>query len=172
MARTIPAVTRATLENPNSEDALLFFATITHPKMTETIRLVTDGVDYVRDGNTWYRSDFAIIPLTDTDRPPRLKFSFPNVDREGVVQLRKIDGPATIKLEIISTVYFNLNVDPRTVKSGETVVATWEADQLYFVDVEINGLTVSGTLFRFDPSIEIWPNMLATKDLLPGLYAR
>jgi hypothetical protein len=172
MPRSVPVIVRGELEQPSSGDRLIWFATITHPHVNDPIRIVNDGADFVRDGVTWRKSGFQVNIVSDTDQPPRAEFAFPNVDREAVFKFRHVSGPPEVTLEWISSAYFDISVDPRVVKAGETVAAALTIAGVFLRGVTITAETCSGTLMRMDPSTEMWPNKIATEELLPGLYAR
>lgn len=170
--RVIPVVTRRNLEASSSAEALLFFVTVTHPEMVDVIRLVTDGVDHVRDGATWHKSWFELDLLSDDESPPQARFRFPNVDRAAITMLRGVTGPARVRFEIVSADHFDPTTDPRTVKPGVTVTAAYTAAGLFLTDVTADAVQVEGTLRSWDYRQEAWPDRRATKDLLPGAYAR
>lgn len=172
MARTVPVIAQRAHEKSSSPDADLVFVTITHPEMADTIRLVIDGADYVMDGATWSRSYFELDLVTDTEEPPRAQFSFPNVDRAAMNMLSRVNGPARVEFRIVSSAYFDLTVEPRTVKPGYTVENTYQAQCLDLRDVTADDATVSGTLASRDLRQEVYPNKRVTKALLPGAYMR
>jgi len=170
MARSIPLITRQSLEDYCSAEALAFFVEIGHEDVDESVRLVTDAVDYVMDGETWHKSWFEITLLTDTDKPPETKFSFPNVDRSKTMQMEGLNGPVTVNFWVISTAYFDRTADPRTVLAGETVVAAYQALHINLVNVRVTGASVQGTLRGLDIRSEIWPGLWVTQALFPGVY--
>lgn len=169
--RTLPEQVRQGYEASASGDADLIFVTITHPNLDSTIRLVTDGEDYVIDGLTYYKGGFDLEILSDDDGPPVSKFGFPNVDRKATMMLHKVNGPATVSFEVYSSSWFDLTASPRTVKPGVTIAATYSASNLFLTDITITPSSVNGTLRSWDYRQESWPNMMATQTLLPGVWA-
>ncbi len=170
--RSIPLIDRRAIEQSNSPDAELIFVTITHPEMAETVRLVVDGHDYLIDGKTWNKSAFELDLLTDGDRPPTAPFRFPNVDRTAIAKLRRVNGPCRVAFDVYSSAYFDLTADPRTVKVGLTLEPIYSAKALFLTEVTADDVMVEGTLRSWDYRQESWPDMRATKRLLPGAYAR
>ncbi|PHP68177.1 hypothetical protein CSC94_05870 [Zhengella mangrovi] len=171
MTRSVPASTRLELEREASGEALLLFVDITHPELgNETIRLVSDGVDYELDGNLYTRGGFDLQLLTDSDQPPSAKFTFSNVDRSATNMLADVDGPAEVRMRAISTEYFNTREDPRVVLDGVTVVAAYDAQRLYLTDITMDDVACAGTLRGYDYRQESWPSKIATEALCPGLF--
>lgn len=172
MSRAISILSRRAFEAPQSEDAELFFVTVTHPEMTDIVRLVVDGVDYVIDGETFHKSAFDLDLLTDSDKPPSAQFRFPNVDRTAVAKLRRVNGPCRVRFDVYSSAYFDLSVEPRVVKAGLILQAIYSAKSLFWTEITAADVMVEGRLRSWDYRQESWPNMRATKALLPGVYAR
>ncbi|MCI5075545.1 hypothetical protein [Oricola sp.] len=170
MARSIPLVTRQSLEDYCADNALAFFVELTHEDVAQAVRLVTDGVDYVWDGETWHKSWFEIALLTDSERPPETRFSFPNVDRSKTMQLEHLKGAVQVSFWVISSGYFDLTANPRTVLEGETVETAYQALYLDLIDVEVGPADVSGMLRGLDVRSEIWPALWVTEALFPGVY--
>ncbi|OJU12759.1 MAG: hypothetical protein BGN85_08840 [Alphaproteobacteria bacterium 64-11] len=172
MARTIPVVTRKSLEEASSGDPVLLFATISHRDLVEDITLVLDGADYVLDGITYSKSWFELDLISDDDQPPTAQFTFPNVDRVAFGMLSGVTYPARVSFKLIAASNFDLTVDPRTVLSAVTVETIYSADLLFLTDITIDAMQVQGTLRGFDYRQEVWPSRRATQDLLPGVFMR
>lgn len=170
--RSIPIIDRRSMEQPSSGDAELVFVTITHSEMADVVRLVVDGYDYLIAGNIWHKSAFELDLLTDNDKPPSAQFRFPNVDRAAIAKLRSVTGPCRVAFEVYSSVYFDLSADPRTVKPGLTLEPIYSASALFLTEVTADDVAVEGTLRSWDYRQESWPDMRATKRLVPGAYAR
>lgn len=175
--RTIPVIARREHEKSSSPNADLIFVRITHPDTTDVIRLVVDGVDYVMDdgaeiGATWHRGGFELDLLTDTEEPPKAEFRFPNVDWSAMGMLAKVNTPARVTFSVVTSAYFDLTKDPRTVKPGLTVEPSYRAAGLDLRDIAVDDVSVTGTLMSRDMRQEVWPNMRATKARLPGTHVR
>lgn len=172
MARAIPALTREGLEGSASDDPLIVFAVVDHPDLIQKIRLVTDGVDYVLDGETYHKSYFLLDILTDDETPPRGRFRFPNVDRAAITMMRHVNGPPRVSLYVYSGSYWDITADPRTVLSGLTPTPAYAAERLFLTDITATAEEVEGTLRSWDYRQEAWPDKRATEDLLPGVFMR
>lgn len=172
MARVIPVIARQALEQSSSKDAVLVFVTITHPEMVDIIRLVIDGVDYLIDDVTWHRSFFELDLLTDEDTPPQARFRFPNVNRVAINMLSRVATPARVQFDLISSAYFDLTADPRTVLPGMTPELIYSAKALFLVDITADEVQVEGTLRSWDIRVESWPDKRATEALTPGAFMR
>lgn len=171
MSRSVPASSREALEQESSGDVLLLFVEITHPELgEETIRIVSDGEDYVLDGKTYKAGGFTIDPLTDSDQPPSAKFSFSNVDRSATNMLADIIGPAEVRMRVISSEYFNTREVPRIVLDGVTVTPSYDAKRLFLTDITVDAVACNGTLRGYDYRQESWPSKIATESLCPGLF--
>lgn len=171
-ARIIPIVTRHALERARMDHGLLFFTRISHRDLDRDVNLVTDDEPYSWDGVTWEKGWFELGLLTDSDRPPQTKFSFPNVDQKRMALLEGINGRARIDYWVISTGNFDLSKSPRTVLEGVTVQPVYRALYLKLIDVEITPERVSGTLINFDPRGETVPTGSITARLAPGVAYR
>lgn len=170
--RTIPVLNRKVLEQSSAGEAFLAFVTITHPQVSYTIRLVLDGADYEIGGNTWHKSFFELELITDTEQPPSAKFRFPNVDRAAITMLQAVANPPRVAFDLISTAYFDLTAEPRTVKPDTTVEYLYRARGLFLTDITADSVQVEGTLRGHDYRQESWPDKRVTQTLLPGAFVR
>lgn len=166
--RTIPAGVRREIDREESAEQLLAFLTISHPELTDPIRVVSDPVDFVLDGNTYVGFEFEIKIMTDDENAPFAQLSIQNVDRSIGTTLRAVNNPAKLKLEVIAGSEFNQTVDPRT--EIATAARTYTADELELVNVDGGVMFITGRLQTRDYSREIWPGTMATQDRFPGLF--
>lgn len=146
------------------------FATVTHPDMTDVIRIVLDGADYVIDGNVYTRSSFEINMISDTDQPPVAQFRFPNVDRAAITMLQSVSRPARVAFDLVSSRYFDLTVEPRVLKPATTIEYLYRARSLFLVEIKADSMAVEGTLRGWDWRQEIWTSRRVTQAMLPGCY--
>lgn len=170
--REIPILSQKLLEQSQSEHDELIFVAVTHPDLEGTIRLVLDGADYLYEGGTWAKSAFELTMLTDGDQPPRAKFRFPNVDRVAINRFRRVAGPARVSFQVVTSAYFDLAVEPRTVKPGLTVEPAYRASALFLTEIAADDVMVEGTLRSWDYRQESWPDRRTTQALTPGVYYR
>ena len=166
--RPISAAVRAGLEREASPDALLAFLTVTHPRLVEPIRLVSDVLDYLRDGQTFVGLPFGFVAVTDEERAPVTQLTVQNVDRRIGEALRTMPDRATVQLEMLSSADFDLSADPR-VPLG-TLVPIYAIRHFQLIDVTATVTEISGTLMLRDYSQEPWPGQSATQSVCPGLF--
>lgn len=82
--------------------AYLVLVTITHPDLTETLRVTSDNVDTISRGNTFVSYPFNLAMPTDTpDAPPRTVITIDNVSRKIADALRSIVDAAKLTIECV-----------------------------------------------------------------------
>lgn len=167
--RTIPAATAAELERDSSPYALIWFLTITHPAISEPIRVVSDVFDYTLDGDEYIGIPFDAIAVTDNDQQPTAQLRVQNIDRRIGQALESINGRAEVSAVAYSTADFDLSVDPRVATGTPSAVYTFSNFSLS--DVEVTAAEVTGRIsLLVDYSQEPWPYIRATQDRFPGLF--
>ena len=119
-------------------------------------------------GETFTGFQFDITIMSDNDQAPFAKLSIQNVDRSIGEALRSIDNPAVLTLEIIAGSEFDQTVDPRTELT--TAARTYTAQELNLIGVDADAIFITGRLQTRDYSKEIWPGLMATQDIFPGLF--
>lgn len=165
--RVIDADVRAGLESPETPDALLAFLTITHPGLSEPIRVVSDVMDYTVDGQTFIGMPFDYQLLSDNESAPQTQIRMQNVDRRIGMALRQIKERARLRLEIRSSADFDLSQDPRTEIASSTIYAF---DQFELVDVSVDAAEITGRVMLRDYAQETWPGLRATQSRCPALF--
>ncbi len=168
MSRAIPLATLQALEAASSDEALIVFVTVTHETIDAPIRLVLDHADYLRNGALHRAAPFRLDLVNDDDRPPRSRFAFPAVNREALTRLAAVTAPARVDFEILAASAFDLSAAPRTERPGAAPL--YAAHHLFLTDVTVDAETCSGTLRGWDYRQEMWPNVLATEALTPGVW--
>ncbi len=169
MPRTLPYSMRQSLEAGSSEDAALFFVTISHEAISD-IRMVTDSVDYNFEGRTWAKSWFELTPPTDTEGPPTSRFAFPNVDRRAISLLEYVTEPVTVRFRIFSSSYFDLSRSPRRVRPRASPVAALDVRHQHLIDIRADPIRVEGKLRAVDYRREAWPARRVTQEYFPGAF--
>ena len=168
MSRVIDADVKASLEAPESVDALLAFLTITHPSLTDPIRVVSDVMDYVVDGLPFLGLPFDFGVLTDTEGPPMTELRMQNVDQRIGRALLGLNDRAKVTLEIRTSADFDLSQDPRTEIPGGSVLYRFADFDL--IDVTATAGEISGRVMLRDYSQEPWPGQRCTQTRMPGLF--
>lgn len=168
MQRTIPEAARASSIQQSSPDAWLGFVTITHPNLSVPVRIVSDPVDYLIDGNTFTGIVFDFRILTDNDSAPRGQLTVPNVDRRILRALLEATGRAKVELAVLTSADFDLAVRPRTAIGTPVPIYRFHSYEL--VDVQADAIQLSATIMLRDYSQEPWPSVSASQSRLPGLF--
>jgi hypothetical protein len=159
---------RLTLERENSPDALIAFLTIEHPALADPIRVVSDVMAYVVDGNRFEGIPFGVTALSDNESGPRTQIIVQNLDRRIGEALRRSDIRAKVRLELRSSADFNLSQDPRVEIATTAPIYAFRYFELVNVEGDVGQLV--GDVELSDYSVEPWPNVRATQDRLPGLF--
>lgn len=166
--RTLTTGFRREAEKETSAELLLIFLEVTHPALSEPIRVVNDPKDFIYRGFLYSKSSFELQLLTDNERPPVGRLAVPNVDQRMGNTLRTMTDPARLRMDVLSGSQFNLTVDPRTANSP--AYAEYIADYLYLIDVECDAMMFNARIASWDYTQELWPGVRATQDRLPGLF--
>jgi hypothetical protein len=168
MSRPIDAAVKASLEAPESPDALLAFLTVTHPSLSAPIRVVSDVMDYVVNGQTHVGLPFEFGLLTDIEGPPQTELRMQNVDLRIGRALLGLNDRANVTLEIRSSADFDLSENPRTEIPGGSVLYRFADFDL--IDVTVTASEISGRVMLRDYSQEPWPGQRCTQSRMPGLF--
>lgn len=168
MSRPIDADVKAGLEAPESVDALLAFLMIRHPALSEPIRVVSDVMDYVVDGDRYIGLPFEFGILTDVEGPPQTELRMQNVDLRIGRALLGLNDRAKVTMEIRSSADFDLSLDPREEIPGGSAIYRFADFDL--IDVTVTASEISGRVMLRDYSQEPWPGQRCTQSRLPGLF--
>ena len=168
MTRDIGADIKAVIEAPDSVDALLAFLTITHPLLPDPIRVVSDVIDYVVDGQTFKGLPFDFGILSDNEGPPMTELRVQNVDRQIGRALLALNDRAKVALEIRSSADFDLSLDPREELPGGSPL--YQFAEFDLIDVTVTASDISGRVMLRDFSQEPWPGRRCTQSRSPGLF--
>ncbi len=160
---------RSDLEDQASPNAILGFLTINHPALIVPVRVVSDVMDYVVNGNTYYGVVFGFRMLTDNQEAPRTTLVIENVSKKLGQALRAVKTKAETTLEVRSSSSFDLNVSPRTELNTDVM---YRMKHFYIANVSVSVSEITAEVTLEDFSGEPWPHIRATQDRLPGLFRR
>lgn len=108
--RSISTDGRAALYASQTDDVWLQLLTIEHDDIVTPIRLVNNTEDVISRGDTYAAFPFELsLPATAQES---VELTVDNVTRELVEEVRSIDTPLTITMEIVRA------ADPDTVEAG------------------------------------------------------
>lgn len=164
--RTLSDDFRDAIESSRGSNSFIFFATITHRLLTESIFVNSDVVDYVYNGNKFVGCAFAITLLTDDEQPPKAQVAIENVDESIGNAIIELPDSPTIKIELMVKSDFDDGI-PRQAIGTPTV--EYSAPYLRLRNVNCDVMSLTGELAGYDFTTEQWPRIRSTADNLPGL---
>jgi Domain of unknown function (DUF1833) len=169
MTRNITLSIRKELEAQFSTETNLIFLTISHDLLAQPIRVVNDTKDYIYGGDHFIGFPFDIQIYSDDEQPPRAQLTIQNVDSQIGESIRTLTVPPRLKLEMLSTMDFNTDVDPRVDNGSPTVM--YRFDQAFLTNVKVDFLQVSAEIVGWNYLQRVWPGPRATQNIFPGLFA-
>jgi hypothetical protein len=167
--RTFSVGFRNELEASSSGEVFPIFLTITHPNLDLPLRLVSDVVDYVWQGNTFTGFPFEITLISDEDRPPSARLRVQNVNQRIGSAVLVLQSSPRIQLDVLAASDFTEPVNRVRTEIG-TPVVEYSAPRLRLRQVRCDAMMVEGELWSWDLSQEPWPAIRTTKDKTPALY--
>lgn len=170
MPRNVTASFRRLAEANFSDEVDLCFLTITHPVIIDPIRVVWDTKDFIYGGNTFTGFPFDMQILSDDESPPTAKLQIQNIDPRIGDSIKALRSPPRLKIELLSSADFNLNVDPRTAISSPTPTVIYSADRLFLTNVTVDVLVITADIVGWDYLQRVWPGQRAMKSSFPGLF--
>lgn len=177
MPRDIPTI-EASLDRQESDAAMLVFATITHPKLTEPIRAVTspfaDNVGaHVLNGVRYEAIPFHWQMMSDDERPPRGTLGMLNYQNEIGRQVRAMGTRCRITIELYAAAEWSAveSGDPPARQPIGIPTCLYRSPQTTLVNVH-GDTFIQGDLAPYgpDPTTEPASPQRATQDRFPGLF--
>jgi uncharacterized protein DUF1833 len=168
MPRNVTLSFRKEAEAQFSPEADLCFLTISHGTLADPIRVVWDTKNFIYGGQTFTGFPFDITILSDDDGPPKAQLSVQNIDSRIGETIRALSTPPRLKIELLSTLDFNIAADPRTPIGTPTVVYSF--DKAFLTNCKVDFLAVTGDIVGWDYLQRVWPGRRATQALFPGLF--
>lgn len=111
MSRNTSLTLRQAVNAQETGQVFLILLTIDHAQLSVPIRVSSDAVNTVSNGDTYYAYPFEItLPDDMEDRPPRARLRIDNVSREIIASIRSIQTAPTLNIDIV------LASDPDTVE--------------------------------------------------------
>jgi len=157
------------LRKPISKYSLIAFLTITNDALPTPIRVASDPTDFIVDGETFVGIPFDVSIVSDGEDAPTAELRIQNITREIGDAVQSATGRIGVKVDIRSTMGFDLSVIPRIV-SGAGSGFVMGFDHFELIDVQVNDVEVRGTLMLRDYSQEPWPSGRTTKARCPALW--
>lgn len=169
--RTLASSFRNAIEARYNGDAIVIFATVTHPDLASPLYFNSEtiNVNYVYGGNTFVAAAFHLTLVTDDEQTPQAKVSIHNVDQVIGNTLQGLATSPLIGIQLFAKSDFTDDI-PRVAIATPTV--EYSAPILYLRNVNCDAMMLSADLYSVDISTEPWPAIRATKDRVPGLFVR
>ena len=156
---SLPATTaslRSSAFAQETEEVWLLLLTITHPDLTDDIRVVQDKQLVTSRGNDYQAFGFDVsLPLDAPDRPPEARIIIDNVSQELIESIRKITDAPAVTIEFIRA------ADP------DTVELSWTNFTLR--NIGWNEQRITGVLTHADIITEAFPSDNFTPSSFRGL---
>lgn len=93
MARAYSAAYKSTLAQVSAPEAPLILLEITHPDLTQPVRVVNDTVDVLSTGNNYIAYPFRVTLPDDVENTlPKAKLSIDNVGKDLMYWIEKSGG--------------------------------------------------------------------------------
>lgn len=158
MPRTLSSTARQAVYAAQTSEAFLVLLTLDHPDMVTPIRVSSDAVDTVSNGETYTAFPFQIAMPPDTeDAPPRVQLTIDAIDRSIIQAVRGLSGtPITVTQTIV------LGSSPDTVEAGPF--------EFELREVEYDAFEVTGDLQYADLLNEPYPFETFAPSTTPGAF--
>ena len=102
MVRVLSAAAVASLDAEETDEVWLVLLTITHPDLTDTIRLVNNIENVESQGYTFIGLPFEIELPSEGERPGEARLKVDNVNREIVEAIRTIGlVPPQVQIQLV-----------------------------------------------------------------------
>jgi hypothetical protein len=140
----------------DGDDPYMAAVDISHPVLSDPIRVICNDVDVTIDGNNYIGMFFDLKLPGETDQTTKGELVVQNVDQRIGRVLKTMTDWATLRIFTV------LRSDPSTTQQ--------DYRHLTLRKVKVNALTASGEVWGHDISGEPCPARRATKEATPGLW--
>ena len=157
MPRSTSATFRAAVYGAQTDEAPLVLITIEHADLPTPIRLSSDVVDTISNGETFIAYPFEIsLPDDPHQGITRGKFSFENISQDYTAAIRSLTTAPTMRIDIV------LASDPDTLEVSYT---DFEMTNFEY-DVNVISATLSVESFMTEP----WPGDSFLPSKFSGIF--
>jgi hypothetical protein len=102
MARSYSSAFKATLNSVSATEAPLVCLEITHPALSQAVRVVNDNLDLTSNGNLFIAAPFdCVLPDDMENQLPKAKLTIDNIGRELVYWLETSGGGEGAKVRFM-----------------------------------------------------------------------
>ena len=157
MSRTFSDTFKSAMFGQQTDEVVLVLLTLDHDDLASPIRVTSDGVDSISNGETFLAYPFQInLPEQGEDGPSVGKLTIDNVNQSIAQAVRSISTPPDLTIQIV------LASDPDTV---EVELTNYE-----FTDIVITAETVVGNISRKVFYNEPYPCYYFIPSQFPGMF--
>jgi len=140
-----------------TDEAILALVTIEHSSLSEPIRVSSDSVETISNGNTFLPLPFEYtFPSQDDESEIVAKLKIDNVDRQITKAVRNVQSAPTVSTQIVR------GSDPDVIEA--------EFPNFKLTNVTYNKYTVEGTLTLESPVSQPFPGDSFTPFNTPGVF--
>lgn len=155
--RTLSSAALAAVFGAQTGEAFLALLTLDHAQLAAPIRVTSDSVATVSNGETYAPFPFTVaLPQERDDQLAGARLVVDNIDRSIVIALRSISSAPSVTLDIV------LASSPDTVEAGPF--------NYTLKDAKYDALTVEGELAFEDILNEAFPGGSFVPQTHPGLF--
>ena len=138
-------------------EAILILITIDHDTLLDALRLTSDGVPTVSNGDTYVPYPFRFrLPDHTPDRPPACRVEIDNVDTQIMDALEAIETPATFKIAVV--------------RSGDLDTEEVTLSNFRLSNISETDRVIQGDLTISDPRTKSWPMDIYSPADFRGLF--
>jgi hypothetical protein len=159
---------KAALRDHRSPEALIAFLTLTHPGLSEPVRVVRNTADMIKGGDLFRAVMFDMALVTDGDLPPRTELRIPNVDHRIGAAVRAMRDRARVLVELCLSSDFDETAAPHTEVGTAAII--YSLAEFEVLQVSVTASDIAAQVGLRDYSQEPWPYLRATQNRLPGLF--
>lgn len=157
MSRTVSSIFKSAVFGQQTDEAFILLIEIDHADLSEPIRVSSDGVDTVSNGNTFVAYPFEIsLPSNPETGVSQARLTIDNVSQTIITSIRNISDPPTATLQIV------LASDPDTVEV--------EFSGFELRNVQYDVFTITGDLSIESFMSEPYPGGSFLPSTFPGLF--
>ena len=157
MSRTVSSIFKSAVFGQQTDEAFILLIEIDHADLSEPIRVSSDGVDTVSNGNTFVAYPFEIsLPSNPETGVSHARLTIDNVSQTIITSIRNISDPPTATLQIV------LASDPDTVEV--------EFSGFELRNVQYDVFTITGDLSIESFMSEPYPGGSFLPSTFPGLF--
>lgn len=139
------------------EDVIAVLLTITHPDLSDDIRVTDNGEDITSGGNKFISFPFSIELPTDNEQMPVARLTIANVDGSIGKAIDLIRTPPSVKMQVV------------LVNSPNTIELEFSGFKM--INVTRNAVSVEADIILQNIGTEPWPSIRVIPSRFPALFS-